>query len=66
MNKLEHLKAEIQRLDEDEVAELVRWISDIDWQSWDRQIEADSRAGSLDFLSEEARHEKERGELREL
>lgn len=64
--QLDELKAEIERLRDEEVSELFRWLSDLDWERWDKEIEADSLAGKLDFLIEEAREEKERGELRDL
>ncbi|MCY3024017.1 MAG: hypothetical protein NTW87_33985 [Planctomycetota bacterium] len=35
-----------------------------DWEEWDRQIKADSAAGKLDFLVEEALAEKRTGRLR--
>lgn len=61
---------EIQRaildLPEREYAELRRWFSELDWERWDRQIEADSEAGRLDFLITEAREAAERGALRNL
>ena len=37
-----------------------------DWEKWDKQIEADSQAGKLDFLIKEAFDEKAEGNLREL
>lgn len=54
MSTIEKLKAEIERLPDDEVAELARWLSERYWERWDMQIKADSRSGSLDFLIEEA------------
>lgn len=33
---------------------------------WDRQIEADSKAGRLNFLISETRNEKEKGRLVDL
>jgi len=66
MSKIEELKADIERLPGQEVAELLRWLSDKDWESWDRQIESDSNAGKLDFLVREARREKAQGTLKEL
>ncbi len=37
-----------------------------DWERWDKEIEADSRAGRLDFLEREAREEKAKGTLKGL
>ena len=60
MSTIEKLKAEIERLPGDQFAELARWLSERQWERWDTQIKADSRAGSLDFLVNEARAEKSR------
>lgn len=61
---------EIQRaildLSEAEYAELRRWFSELDWERWDQQIEADSEAGRLDFLITEAREARERRALGDL
>jgi hypothetical protein len=66
MSKLDELKADIQRLPSEEVAALFRWLSEKEWESWDREIEADSQAGRLDFLVREARQEKAKGTLGEI
>lgn len=62
--------AEIQRailiLPEAEFAQLRKWLSDLDWERWDRQIEADAHEGRLDFLIAEALEAKEGGTLQEL
>jgi hypothetical protein len=55
MSRIDELKADIDRLPSDEVAEL--FPSEKEWESWDKQIEADSQAGRLDFLLREAREE---------
>ena len=66
MSKIEELKTDIERLSSEEAAELFRWLSEKEWKSWDREMEADSQAGRLDFLLREARQEKARGTLKEL
>ncbi|MCY4603956.1 MAG: hypothetical protein OXE49_06960 [Gemmatimonadetes bacterium] len=43
-----------------------RRLSELDWENWDRQIEADSESGKLDFLIAEAFEAKEKGTLKEL
>ncbi len=58
MSKIDELKADIERLSSEELAELFRWLSEKEWESWDKEIEADSQAGRLDFLECEARKEK--------
>lgn len=66
MSKVEELKTEIERLAKDEFTELVRWLSQKDWERWDREIEADSEAGKLDFLVREALDAKAKGTLKDL
>ncbi len=66
MSKIDQLKAEIEELPDEDRAEIFRWLSEKDWENWDRQIEADSRAGKLDFLVREAREEKAKGTLKDL
>ena len=62
--------AEIQRaildLPEADYRQLCQWISDLDWQRWDGRIEADSEAGTLDFLVKEARDSAEQRALEDL
>ena len=54
MSKVDDLKTGIEGLPSEEFAELVRWLSEKDWEMWDKEIEADSKAGKLDFLVREA------------
>ncbi len=51
---------------EAEYAELRKWFSEVDWERWDQQIEADSEAGKLDFLITEAREAVGHRALRDL
>ena len=53
-------------LPETEFTELRKWLSDLDWMRWDKQIEADSEAGNLDRLIDEAREARARDALEEL
>jgi hypothetical protein len=55
MSKIDELKADIERLSSEELAEL--FPSEKGWESWDKEIEADSQAGRLDFLVRESREE---------
>jgi hypothetical protein len=66
MSKMDELKAEIERLPREEVAEIFRWLSEKEWERWDKEIEADSQAGRLDFLVREAQEEKAKGNLKDL
>jgi hypothetical protein len=66
MSKVDELKTEIERLPQEEFTELVRWLSEKDWEQWDKEIEADSVAGKLDFFVREALEEKAKGTLKDL
>jgi len=66
MSKIDELKEDIEKLPSEELAELFRWLSEKEWESWDKEIEADSQAGRLDFLVREAREEKAKGTLKEM
>jgi hypothetical protein len=66
MSKIDELKAEIERLSSEDFTEIVRWLSEKDRESWDREIEADSQRGRLDFLVREAQEEKAKANLKDL
>jgi hypothetical protein len=66
MSKVDELKIEIEGLPEEEFTELVRWLSEKDWERWDKEIEADSEAGKLDFLIREALDAKAKRTLKNL
>ena len=40
MSTVEKLKTEIETLSKEEFAEIVRWLAEKDWDTWDREIEA--------------------------
>ena len=64
--RVEEIQAAIESLPYQEYVRLRQWFSERDWGEWDRQIEADSESGKLDFLIEEALNEKAKGILKEL
>ena len=66
MSKVEKIQVAIESLSEEEYARLREWFSERDWEKWEREIEADSESGKLDFLIKEARDEKAKGKLKEL
>ena len=66
VSKVEQIQNDIEALSEREYAKLRRWFTERDWAQWDRQIEADSESGKLDFLIREAQEEKAKGKLRDL
>jgi len=54
MSKVESLEKQIQQLSPEELAEFKRWFAEFDAKLWDRQFEADVKAGKLDALAEKA------------
>ena len=66
MTKVEALKSGVQNLTSEKLAEFRSWFADYDGEVWDRQIEADSKAGKFDQLSAEALAEFDRGETTDL
>ena len=59
MVSITEIQEAIRVLPETEYARLRQWISDLDWERWDGQIEADAEAGRLDFLIAEAREARD-------
>ena len=66
MTTVQEIQAAIQSLSSDELTYLREWMTELDWEEWDREIEKDSASGKLDFLVNEALTEKARDELQEL
>ena len=66
MLNVKKIKEAIEALPEEDYTQLRQWFSEKDWKKWDKQIEADSDAGKLDFLLSEALEEKAKGNLKEL
>ena len=52
--QVEILKQHIAKLDKDSFAKLRDWFFELDQARWDKQIEADVKAGKLDLLGNEA------------
>ena len=49
MSNIEAIKSAIEALPESDYIELRQWFNEKDWDKWDKQIEADSKSGKLDF-----------------
>ena len=54
MGKVEKIEREIKDLSPEEMTELREWFAAFDAETWDRQFEADIRAGKLDALADQA------------
>ncbi len=63
---VEELEKAIVKLSSKERARLLKLLADMDAEEWDRQFEADVKAGKLDKLAEDALTEHKKGLTREL
>lgn len=63
---VEELEKAIVKLSSQERARLLKMLAEMDEVEWDRQFEADVKAGKLDKLAEEALAEHKKGLTREL
>ena len=66
MTRVEELQSQIESLPDDEFAALHKWISERDWQKWDKQFEADVLAGRLDFVKAHVRESMEKDDQPDL
>ena len=66
MSNVTEIQQAILSLTEADYLQLRHWFNELDWEKWDRQIEADSKSGKLDFLIAEALETKEEGKLKDL
>jgi len=66
MSELKEIEMAIDALPEEEYSKLRRWFLERDWAKWDRQIEADSASGNLNFLIRETQEAKVKGTLKPL
>jgi len=66
MKQVEQIQSEIEALSQEDFRRLREWFAQKDWEIWDKQIEADSAKGKLDFLLEEAMTAKSQGQLGNL
>jgi hypothetical protein len=62
---LAEIKRAVRQLSPRELAELAAFISEQDNAAWDAQMEQDAASGRLDFLFQEAEHERAAGKLRD-
>ena len=66
MTKLEKIEQEIASLNPADVRKLADWIEEYKEELWDRQIEADAKAGKLDSLVAQALADHKAGKTRPL
>lgn len=66
MSTVHDIEAAVSRLSRQELAVFRDWFSEFDASAWDRQFEADVRAGHLDALADEAISDLREGRCRDL
>ena len=66
MTRIEEIENAVASLPVDEYRQFREWFLERDWVQWDKQIQADSQSGKLDFLVKEAMEEKNIGNLRDM
>lgn len=66
MLTLEQTKAAILSLRDNEFEQLKIWLSDLDYERWDQELERDIADGKLEALAQEAIASKEAGDCREI
>jgi len=54
MSKVETIEQQVLGLSPEELAAFRAWFAQFDAEAWDRQLEADVKAGKLDGLAEHA------------
>jgi len=65
MSTVQEIEAAIKALPREELSDLWKWWDEYRAAEWDRQIAADTQAGKLDFLFDEAERERAAGTLRD-
>ena len=66
MSEVQELEMRIRNLPSEDQARLRDWFFEFDNELWDRQIQADFKAGKFTSLMDEARKEFAEGKVREL
>ena len=66
MSKVELLEKQVEGLSAEELARFRQWFAEFDALAWDRQFEADAKAGKLDALADKALHAHAAGQSTKL
>ena len=66
MTRVEQLEEEIKKLSPDEFAKLREWLLEIDWRTWDQEIERDAASGEMDKLFKQSLADHRAGKSREI
>lgn len=66
MEKVAKIEREVQELSAEELAKFREWFAAFNAEAWDRQIEADVKAGKLDALADRALRDHAAGKSTKL
>jgi len=54
MTRFDQIEKSVATLSDAELKEFGEWFNELRWERWDRQLEADAKAGKLDRLVADA------------
>lgn len=54
MTRFDQIEKSVATLSDAELKEFGEWFDELRWERWDRQLEADAKAGKLDRLVADA------------
>jgi predicted HAD superfamily phosphohydrolase YqeG len=66
MSTVQEIETAIQKLKPQEIHEVADWLQELREELWDKQIDADARAGRLDKMMEEAKQDYLAGRCKPL
>jgi hypothetical protein len=66
MGKVKDIENQVKELSSEELAAFREWFAQFDAEAWDRQLEADVKAGKLDGLAERALRDHAAGRSKPL
>ncbi len=66
MSKVKEIENQVKGLSPEELASFRQWFARFDAEGWDRQFEADVKAGKLDDLAQRALQDHAAGRSTEL
>ena len=66
MSTVKEIETAVQKLKPQEIHEVADWLQELREELWDKQIDADAKAGRLDKLMEEAKQDYLAGRCKPL
>ena len=66
MSTVQEIETAIQKLKPQEIHEVADWLQELREELWDKQIDADAKAGRLDKLAEKALEDFRAGRTKPL